>query len=106
MHSQIQYWRDNEAKKIHEAYEVQREDILGEAFTAGLTGCNKSDSVMQDINSRHNNLYQQEIAAVKGIYDKADKYEQDRLDKLEAERKADVQIAWDNYYRRMGINKR
>jgi hypothetical protein len=105
MHSQIQYWRDNEVKKIHEEYEGKRRDIKDEAFLAGLSGCNKSDSIMQDINSQYNVLDQQEAAAVKAINDKAEKYDEDRLGILEAERKENVKNAWDNFYRRMGIKK-
>ncbi len=94
INSQIQFWRDEEAKKIHEDYESKRKDISGEAFEAGLSGCSKSDSVMQEIISRYNASYQQEAAAVKGIYDKAEKYEQDRLDQAEVERQESVRRAW------------
>lgn len=94
MHPQIQYWRDDKAKKIHEDYENKRKNIADEAFLSGLSGCNKSDPLMQDINSRYNASFQQEAAAVKEIYDKADKYESDRLAQEEAERKESVKRAW------------
>jgi hypothetical protein len=105
MHSQIQYWRDNEVKKIHEEYEGKRRDIKDEAFLAGLSDCDKTDPIMQDINSRYKASYQKESAAVKAINDKAEKYDEDRLGILEAERKENVKNAWDNFYRRMGIKK-